>query len=72
MPSWRELKRFCDVDGWEMYRKSDHYYYRKTMPDGSIKRTKVSMVSGEIGSKKWENILKDQLEVSQQYFNSKV
>ena len=20
MPSWRDLKRFCDKDGWELYK----------------------------------------------------
>ena len=29
MPRWRELKRFCENDGWELYKETDHYFYRK-------------------------------------------
>lgn len=42
MPSWRELKRFCERDGWELYKDTDHYFYRKVMDDGSLKRTQTS------------------------------
>ena len=27
MPKWKELKRFCDKDGWELYKDTDHYFY---------------------------------------------
>lgn len=69
MPSWRELKRFCERDGWELYKQTDHYYYRKRLENGDILRTKVSMGSGQIGSKLWALILKKQLKVDQEYFN---
>ena len=49
MPNWKELKRYCERDGWELYRETDHYFFRKVMPDGSLYRTKVSKGSGEIG-----------------------
>ena len=29
MPRWTDLRRFCDRDGWELYKKTDHYFYRK-------------------------------------------
>ncbi|MCD5406342.1 MAG: type II toxin-antitoxin system HicA family toxin [Desulfotomaculum sp.] len=48
MPSWKDLKRFCQKDGWELYKTTDHYFYRKVMPDGTLKRTKVSNGTGEI------------------------
>ena len=32
MPKWKELKRFCDKDGWELYKDTDHYFYQKIMP----------------------------------------
>ena len=48
MPTWKELKRFCDKDGWELYRSTVHYFYRKYMDNGVLKRTKVSMGSKEI------------------------
>jgi len=71
MPTWRELKRFCDKDGWELYKDTDHYFYRKVMDDGMIKRTKVSKGTGEIRFHQWREILKKQLRVSETYFNKK-
>ncbi len=41
MPRWKELKRFCERDGWECYKITDQYYFRKVMSDGSILYTKV-------------------------------
>ena len=61
MPRWKELKRFCDRDGWELYKDTDHYFYRKIDDDGNIKLTKVSKGSGEIRSHMWREILKKQL-----------
>ena len=72
MPRWKELKLFCDRDGWELYKETDHYFYRKVENNGSIKLTKVSKGSGEIHSHMWKDILKKQLQVSQEYFNSKI
>lgn len=72
MPSWNELRRFCERDGWELYKKTDHYYYRKQMADGTLKRTKVSMGSGQIKGNLWKEILKKQLQVTQEYFNGKI
>lgn len=71
MPTWKELKRFCDKDGWELYKITDHYFYRKQDDDGSIRRTKVSMGAGEIYGNLWNEILKKQLQVTMEYFNSK-
>ena len=42
MPNWRELKRFCDRDGWELYKDTDHWFYRKRLDDGTVLYTKVS------------------------------
>ncbi|MDI9481056.1 MAG: type II toxin-antitoxin system HicA family toxin [Syntrophomonadaceae bacterium] len=72
MPSWRDLKRFCERDGWELYKTTDHWYYRKYMPDGTLKRTKVSMGTGEIKKNLWKEILNKQLQVSIEYFNDKI
>lgn len=66
------MKRFCENDGWELYKKTDHFYYRKIMPDGTVKRTKVSNSSAEIGYHLWQEILKKQLKVTQEYFNKKI
>ncbi|ADL70044.1 type II toxin-antitoxin system HicA family toxin [Thermoanaerobacterium thermosaccharolyticum] len=72
MPTWKELKRFLERDGWELYKQTDHYFYIKRDNDGSIRRTKVSMGSGEIKKHLWQEILKKQLQVTEEYFNSKI
>lgn len=69
MPNWKDLRLFCERDGWELYKQTDHYFYRKVMEDGTVKRTKVSMGSKEIGNKLWKEILRRQLQVTQDYFN---
>jgi hypothetical protein len=72
MPRWRELKRFCDNDGWTLYKDTDHYYYKKIIEDGDVKRVKVSKGSGKIHTKLWKEILKNQLQVTKEYFNEKI
>ncbi len=72
MPNWKELKRFCERDGWECYKDTDHYYYRKIDEDGNVRRTKISKGSGEIGCSLWKIILKKQLQVTLEYFNKKI
>ncbi len=72
MPRWKELKRFCEKDDWELYKVTDHYFYRKIDDDGTIRMTKVSKGSGEIRGHMWQEILKKQLKVTQEYFNSKI
>ena len=72
MPSWRELKRFCESDGWELYKDTDHYYYRRDDESGTPKFTKVSKGGGEIPKSLWAEILKKQLRVTKEYFNSKI
>jgi len=69
MPSWRDLRRFCNSDGWELYKDTDHYFYRKEDDDGNIKRVKVSKGTGEIKKHLWNEILKNQLKISKEYFN---
>ena len=72
MPKWKELKRFCDNDGWECYKITDHYFYRKLLDNGDILFTKVSMGSGEISKNLWQQIRTRQLKVTQEHFNSKI
>lgn len=69
MPKWKDLKRFCERDGWELYKSTDHDFYRKVLPDGTIKRTKVSRSSKEIPYHLWRAILKQQIQVTEEYFN---
>ena len=72
MPTWKDLKRFCERDGWELYKSNDHYFYIKTDENGNIKHTKVSRGTGEIKGFLWKEILKKQLCVSEEYFNDKI
>lgn len=72
MPRWKDLKRYCEKDGWELYKNTDHYYYRKTLKDGTILRTKVSRGSAEIPKYLFNIILKQQLKTTKAEFNSKI
>ena len=72
MPNWKDLKRFCENDDWELYKDTDHYFYRRQDEDGNVKRTKVSKGSGEIGHQLFKEILKKQLQVDQATFNEKI
>lgn len=72
MPTWKELKRFCEKDGWTLYKDTDHYFYMKQDDNGNIRRTKVSKGSGEIHTHLWKEILKKQLQVTTEYFNSNI
>lgn len=69
MPKWKDLKRYCERDGWELYKQTDHYFYRKTLSDGTILRTEVSKGSGEIQGHLWQETLKKQLQTTQEHFN---
>lgn len=72
VPSWKELKRFCERDGWELYKNTGHYYYRKTDEEGNLKRTKVSRGSKEIPHHLWREIIRKQLQVTEEYFNNMI
>ena len=63
------MRRFCNHDNWELYKDTDHYFFRKEDEDGTIRYTKVSKGTGEIPKYQWKEILKKQLRVSQEYFN---
>lgn len=71
MSNTSEHKRFCERDGWELYKKTDHYFYRKEQENGTWKFTKVSMGHKEYGKAFWRQILNKQLKCTQEYFNSK-
>ncbi len=50
VPDKKDLKRFCELDGWEETEANnlDHHRYRKRLDDGTILRTKVSHGRGPI------------------------
>ena len=72
MSNTSDHRRFCENDGWELYKKTDQYYYRKKRKDGTYKHTKVSMGNKQYSKGLWRKILKKQLECDQEYFNSKL
>jgi hypothetical protein len=70
LPRYRDLKRYCERTGWELFKTTDHYWYRKILDDGSILVTKVSMALGkEIPRHVWKYILTRQLRTTQAEFN---
>lgn len=48
VPDKKDLRRFCELDGWERTeaRSPDHDRYRKTLGNGEILRTRVSRGRG--------------------------
>lgn len=72
MPSWRDIESFCRRDDWEEFKKKGyHIYFKKVMDDGTVKRTKVSKGTGEVTGHLWKEILKKQLQVTEEEFNDK-
>jgi len=70
LPRFADLKRYCERTGWELFRSTDHYWYRKVTDDGRLLVTKVSRSLGkEISPGLWRHILKRQLEITQAEFN---
>ena len=69
MAKWSELRRYCEKNGWVLFKNTDHYYFRKVLQDGTVLRTKVSRGSGEIPKRLWREILKKQLRITQEEFN---
>lgn len=62
-------RSFCENDGWDPRKKTDHWRYTKTLPDGRTLRTKVSFGSGEIqDAGLFAAILREQLDVSEPEF----
>ncbi len=72
MPSWKDLRRFVENDGWTFEREGIDSIYTKQLNDGTILRTRVSKGSGEIGKALFARILKQQLKVTKEYSNSKI
>lgn len=68
-PTHRELKKFCDNDGWDPKKRTDHWRYTKRVPGGRTLRTKISFGSGEVGDPGlFSAILREQLQVSEAEF----
>ena len=51
MPRWKELKRFCERDGWELHKDTDHYFFL-------IKRYKYIVEGITMEATPWRCLLK--------------
>jgi hypothetical protein len=68
-PKYRDLKKYCDKNGWVVIRNTDHWYYEKVLTDGTVLKTKIShALQKEIPKKLWKRILKYQLKISEKDF----
>jgi hypothetical protein len=78
LPTFRDLRTYLERDGgWEEVpnlargrrRVGDHWRYRKTLPDGTVLRTKVSHALGdEIGPDLLGHIVRHQLRTTMEHF----
>jgi len=72
VPSWADLRKFCEIDGWEPKRSvsgavGNHFRYRKQLPDGTWSQTRASHGSGEIGDPAlWHRIWREQLKLERE------
>ncbi|MEX2324453.1 MAG: hypothetical protein WD576_01770 [Nitriliruptoraceae bacterium] len=74
-PTWDDIRRFCEIDGWEPThaargrKRRDHDRFTKVLADGSVLRTRASHSRDEIGDPRLvRHILSDQLKVSEYQF----
>ena len=68
-PTFGQLKRYCEKNGWYMVRDTDHWYYEKVLATGEILRTRVShAIAKEIPANLWRKILKHQLKTTEDEF----
>lgn len=68
-PKFKDLKKYCDKNGWVMIRNTDHWYYEKVLSDGTVLQTKIShSTHSEIPKHLWAHILSKQLRISEKEF----
>ena len=68
-PKFKDLKKYCDKNGWVLMRNTDHWYYEKVLIDGTVLRTKVSHATHkEIPAQLWQLILTKQLQITNSEF----
>jgi DNA-binding transcriptional regulator YiaG len=68
-PTWRQIERFCGIDGWREVRSTGHVFYEKTLPDGTVLRTHRSFASRKTMSPgRFKAILRTQLRLSEDDF----
>ena len=68
-PTWAEVERFCQVDGWREVRRTGHVHFEKVLPDGTVLRTHRSFASRKSMSPgRFKAILRHQLRVTDEQF----
>ena len=68
-PKFKDLKKYCDKNGWILMRNTDHWYYEKVRIDGTVLRIKVSHATHkEIPGQLWQLILTKQLQITNSEF----
>jgi hypothetical protein len=71
-PTWGEIEAFCQADGWEVVRETDHRHYEKELDEGHPDyplQTRVSHDSrGTMSQGRFGAILRTQLKVSRREF----
>jgi hypothetical protein len=77
LPTYRELRRFVEVEGWEDKdkdkasgrKKGDHHRYVLTTPTGGRLMTRISHGRGQVADPGlFAHILRDQLDVTEDQF----
>ena len=75
LPTYKELKRFVEVEGWEdkdkvsQKKKGDHHRYTFVTPTGEILYTRISHGNEEIHSLDlFKHILREQLQIDESQF----
>jgi hypothetical protein len=64
-----ELEQFCQIDGWEQIRETDHIFWQKVLPSGEVLQTHRSFSANKTFSQNvFGLILRDQLRVSREAF----
>jgi hypothetical protein len=63
VPTKRDVKRFCEIDGWEELSRTEHHRYKRTLNNGEILRTRVSFGSGSAfdDPRLWQRVWRVQL-----------
>jgi hypothetical protein len=68
-PSWDEIEKFCQIDGWETIRSTDYTFFRKVLSTGEVLETHTSFSGGKSMSQNvFRVILRTQLKVSRPQF----
>ncbi len=68
-PKFKDLKKYCEKNGWVLMRNTDHWYYEKVLANGTVLQTKVShAVHKEIPANLWNRILRKQLRITEKQF----